>query len=197
MLDQIGKWTGGDEPDPLKGAVAGAVGGFVGTLRMGRVSDLWNKINEKLELSESPRLRPLAKRQGTEEDPLPPFGDRTQTQAQQQVADAISTATGHPLKPHDREIGGEIVHKATGVLLGAAYGLAAEYVPTLRKTHGIALGVVAYLVGRQGALPLLGLAPPPKKQPAADHLLSLLSYLAYGFFCETVRGRLRQTMKAD
>jgi hypothetical protein len=198
MLDAIEKWTSGDEPDPLKGAVAGAVGGLVGTLRMGWVSSLWNKVNKKFEQSETTWVKPLVKRQGKDADPLPPFGDATESRAEQRVAAAVAKkATGTQLGPHDRAIGGEIVHKSTGILIGAAWGVAVEYAPPLRRTHGVLLGMASYLVGRQLALRATGLAPRLKNQPPADHLLGLVSHLAYGFFCETVRSHLRQSMKAD
>lgn len=198
MLDMLGRWTGGDEPDPLKGALAGAAGGFVGTLRMGRVSSLWNKMNKKFEQSETTWVKPLAKRRTEEKDPLPPFGDTTESRAEQRVAaSVVKKASGRKLGPNDRVIGGEIVHKATGMALGAAWGVLVEYAPPLRRTHGLLLGLASYLVGRQLALRATGLAPPLKNQPPADHLLGLVSHLTYGFFCETVRSHLRQSMKSD
>lgn len=198
MLDMIGKWTAGDEPDPLKGALAGAAGGLVGTLRMGRVADLWNKVNTKLEQSETAWVKPLVDREAEKEEPLPPFGDATEIRAEQRVAASVARKTaGARLGRNDREIGGEIVHKATGILAGAAWGVAVEYAPPLRRTRGLLLGLVTYVVGRQLALRATGLAPPLKNQPPADHLLGLVSHLTYGFFCETVRSHLRQSIKAD
>lgn len=194
MLDTIEKWTHGEEPEPMKGAVAGAAGGLVGTLRMGRAMGLWNRMNRRLEPSEISWVKPLAKRRASEEDPLPPFGDVTEILAEQRIAAAVAKrVSGSRLGPNDRQSGGEIVHKATGILLGAAWGVAVEYLPALRRTRGVLLGVASYAVGRQLALRATGLAPRLKKQPPADLLVGLVSHLTYGFFCETVRSRLRGT----
>lgn len=193
MLSMIERYAQGAGPDPVKGAVAGAVGGFVGTLRTTRMGTAWNRINRSLEKLPTRRLRPLAKRRGADEEPLPPFGDRTTSQARQQVAAAaVRPVHAAPMTPRQREVGEMVVHRVTGALIGAAYGVTVEYMPGLSRWYGLPLGLVVFLLGREATLRALGLAPGPRRRPPADHVVSLASDLAFGFFTELVRGRLRK-----
>ena len=198
MLDFVERYTRGDRPDVLKGVLAGAAGGFVGSLRMGRLVALWNNMNAKLEDADSSRLKPVVKKQAPRDDPLPSYGDGTQAKATRDTAGAaIETATGRPATQQEEAIGGAIVHGMTGVLAGAVYGAAVELVPALRKGYGLPLGVGTYLLGRQLGMTAAGLAPAPTKQPAADQLVALGSHLAYGVFAELTRHALRSAIADD
>ena len=203
MVNWLHPYTGGgDRPDPLKGALAGAAGGFVGSLRMGRLTTVWNKFNGRLEKSDNPHLKPAVSSRGVpddeDRDPLPSYGDRVQAQAERDTADAaVRAATGREPDRQETAIGGEVVHHMTGVLAGAVYGIACEYSPQLRKAKGLPLGVGTFLLGREGGQWLTGLSQRPDKQATADHLVGLGSHLAYGFFTELTRSSLRKALADD
>ncbi len=198
MLDFVERFTQGDRPDVLKGVLAGAAGGFVGSLRMGRMVTLWNKMNGKLEDANSHRLNPVVEKQAPRNDPLPSYGDRTQAEAERETAGAaIETAMGRPATGQEEAIGGAIVHGATGVLAGAIYGGAVELLPVLKKGYGLPLGVGTYLLGRQLGMTATGLSPKPTNQPTSDHLVGLGAHLAYGVFAELTRKALRSAIADD
>lgn len=199
MIDWLHPYTGGgDRPDPLKGALAGAAGGFVGSLRMGRLTALWNRMNGRLEASDNERLQPAVESRGQADDPLPNYGDREQAAAERKVAaKAIRSATGRSPGEHEEAIGGEVVHHLTGIIAGAIYGAACEYLPALKKGYGLPLGIGMFLIGREAGQFAVGVSSRPDRQATTDHLVGLGSHLAYGFFAEITRAKLRQALAEE
>ena len=112
--------------------------------------------------------------------------------ATEEAADAVTRAvTGAPL-PEDRKAGGGIaVHYAFGILIGAAYGGLAERWPGVTRGGGSLFGSATALVFDEIATPMLGLAPPPERVPAALHGFGLASHLVFGVTTEALRRLLR------
>ena len=182
------------KPDPLRGAIAGAAGGFVGSMRMAGAQLAWQKLNEKL--AEAGGTSPLVQPRGEEGDGLPSYGDREQAAGARETAGGvIKTVARRPAGEREKGLGGVFVHQATGVLAGAAYGAACEYVPALRRAYGLPLGIGTWALGREAGQTAAGLSPRPGKQAAVDHAVALGAHLVYGVFTELVRNRLRRALK--
>ena len=198
-LDLVERYTRTDRtgPDLLRGAVAGAAGGFVGSLRMAMLAQGWQTLNRSLEDADPEWAKPLTEDRGEgDDDPLPPRGDRTQAKAvRDTTAAAVETVQDGPATRTQKDVGGIIVHQATGVVAGAVYGAAAELLPVLGKAHGLPLGVGTYLLGRNVGMTAAGLAPRPTRQSKRDQAFAAVSHLAFGFVAELVRKRLRRALE--
>ena len=190
-VDWLEEYTRGEGADLLKGVLAGAAGGLVGTLRMGALPAMIERAAGAVGLVD-PDANERPTRRGEE-----PFGDAAQAKAERDVAGGVvQSVQARPATPRERRVGGEAAHAITGVVAGAVYGAAAEYAPALKRGYGVPLGLTLYLLGRQATLPLVQLAPPPTQQSRSDLAMGLLSHLAYGVVCEAVRGKLRRSMRA-
>ena len=197
MLDAIERFTRADVdgPDLLRGAVAGAAGGLVGSVRMVALLKAWEKFNEKVAEVQPPRDEG---RDEGDADPLPARGDRVQADAvRETAATAVRVARRREPEGDEVEVGAAAVHGLTGVVAGALYGAASEYVPAVSRGYGVPLAIGTYLLGRNAGLSLAGLAPRPDRQARADHLAAAASHLAYGVFTELVRRRLRKALRRD
>ena len=138
---------------------AGAVGGAVATMLMQKSMPLARKLPE--------RLRPPMPKQ----DP----GQFMVEQAKKVVG---------PLSPK--------VHRGAVHGLQLAYGISwpiglaalsgALGLRSVGKTiaAGAALGAIVWLVGYEGWLPAVGLAPPAHRVPLAKNVSGLMSHVAYG-----------------
>ena len=94
---------------------------------------------------------------------------------------------GHPLSASQESLATQVFHWGTGSLLGAAYGLAAEFYPPVTVGAGVGFGMAVLLGTHESILPLLGLDKPPLQQPLREHTSELLTHSLYGFTTEMVR----------
>lgn len=157
-----------EAPAPMSGLIAGAAGGLVAAFAMTQFQTLVGNV--------------LGNGLGGSGEP-----------STEKAADRLARAfTGAPLPKHEREVGGEAVHYLFGALIGAVYGLAAEYRPKVTAGHGAAMGVTAASVVDETAVPLTGLGDPPWKAPLTSHPYSYASHLVFGVVCEGVRKLARR-----
>jgi hypothetical protein len=199
MLSTIERYTRSrtDAPDLLRGALAGAAGGFVGSMRMNRVMTLWERANANLDDLPGDRIGALQEdRSANDDDPLPGRGDRVQAQAKRTVGTAaVEAVKDTPATRTQVDVAATAVHQATGVLAGAAYGVAVELLPGTRKLYGLPLGIGTFLLGRQVGLWMTGLSPRPDRQAPADQLGGFTFHLIYGVFTEIMRRNLRRIIE--
>lgn len=78
-------------------------------------------------------------------------------------------------------------HWTFGSGLGAAYGVAAEFVPSVTVLHGVAFGWTVLLGTHESVLPALGLVEPPLHQPLREQTSEIATHALYGFVTEMVR----------
>lgn len=110
-----------------------------------------------------------------------------------QAADILASHLpgGRHLSRSEKEAGATVVHYTFGALMGAAYGVVAEYsrLPTLGL--GSAFGLVLWVNTDLWSVPLTGLAKHPREEPPAAHIAHLLAHLVYTVGMESTRRLLR------
>ncbi|HVR88037.1 MAG TPA: DUF1440 domain-containing protein [Candidatus Limnocylindria bacterium] len=167
--------------NPVKGAVAGAVGGLAGAYAMERFQYWWQDLEQRA----APKRRAHAARDGAADK-------QTEEPATVQVAERLSEKLlASPLPDALKPKAGEAVHYATGGLIGAAYGIAAELLPPARWANGMVFGSVVWWVADNMAVPAQGLGKKPEQVPPSKHAYALASHLVYGFSTELVRRIVR------
>ncbi len=175
-------WPLRREPSPLKGLLAGAVGGLLGTLA--------------LDLFQQAALSATRKAEDAVD------ADHTYSRQQEQQikgferahADTADALTGGHLSHDQRKVAAPLTHYAFGMLCGGAYGLVAEYVPAATAGFGTAFGSALFLAAQEGAVPALGLSPTPEKIPAILHVGGLTAHSVYGATTEGTRLLLRKIL---
>ena len=107
------------------------------------------------------------------------------------VAAAATRLVGYRLGEAEKAPAGSVVHYAFGAVVGAVYGAAAEIVPMVSRAVGLPFGAAVWLGAHAVAVPTLGLAESPVRQPAAKEAEEFGLHLVYGSITEFVRRLLR------
>ncbi len=142
-----------------KGALVGAGCGLLASAVMNVVPTIWSKI----------------------EPPKPMKGGKKADDATVRTAVRIADPVlSRDLKPHEKELGGAIVHFTFGTMVGALYGGLAQVVPPVTLGLGTAYATAVWLLGDEYAVPKLNLNPPDQEMKPADHLKYWLAHVAYG-----------------
>ncbi len=126
---------------------------------------------------------------------IEPSSDDEGEPATQRAADAISkVATGAPLPKDSKALGGQLVHYGVGAVLGAAYGVAAEFAPEVTLGGGTAFATGTWALLDEAAVPAVGLGGPPGKSPPKTHVYGLASHLVFGLAAEMTRRAARHAV---
>lgn len=150
----------------VRAFLAGAVGGFIASFAMSQFHSLF---------------------QDAESSPQTKQEDSTE-----KAASAVSEAIfQYELTPHQKKVAGSSVHYGFGTSIAAAYGAAAEMLPTLRTGWGTAFGTAVWLGAHVIAVPLLGLSKPVTRSTFRREGVELGAHLLYGTVVESVRRLLR------
>lgn len=165
--------------DPIKGAVAGAIGGAAGAYAMERFQAWWNDMEQRA----APRRRAHAIKDGATETDEP----ATVKVAERVYKNVLDAELPDELKP----AAGEAVKYTTGATIGAIYGFVAEILPPARMFNGLLMGTIVWWTADNMALPAEGLGKKPEETPPSKHVYSLASHLVYGFTTEFVRSVVR------
>jgi uncharacterized membrane protein YagU involved in acid resistance len=72
-----------------------------------------------------------------------------------------------------------------------AYGVAAELRPAVTSGFGTGFGLATFALLDEGAVPAVGLAPPPTQTPASTHLYAGASHIVFGAVTEASRRAIR------
>jgi hypothetical protein len=169
--------------DVGRGALAGAVGGALGSTAMvlfnsalgraGYAPDDVGRHHQRHHLTAKPN------------DSDGTIADEPATRkAASHVSELV---TGEPLDEETKTAGGLIFHHAFGAVVGAIYGAAAVRFPTLTAGAGIPFGAAVWMTAAEAGMPMMGLARAPHTYPPERHVASLLSHLVYGLTLECVR----------
>ena len=168
--------------DPIKGAVAGAVGGAAGAYTMELFQDWWNSAEQRL----APKRQAHAAKDTAEKSNEP---------ATVKAADRISKKTLAAEVPVEyKPAAGEAVHYSTGATIGAVYGFVAEILPPARMFHGLLMGTIVWWTADNMAVPAQGLGTRPEQTPPSKHAYALSSHLVYGVTTELVRSVVRMVI---
>ena len=150
-----------------KGLAAGAVGGLVGTIVM---TEYQNAIT---------RVKKAARKNG---DGHPPRQEqKKEDPATVKAAQAIAkSVSGKSISDERKEIAGQVVHYAMGIVSGAVYGMLTERARTRRPATGLLFGTGVWAIADEVAVPALKLSDMPWKYPASIHANALAAHLVYG-----------------
>ena len=111
------------------------------------------------------------------------------------AADAAATAVvGHEVPDAAKPLAGQSVHYALGIGLGVAYGIAAEFRPSVTAGFGTAFGLGTATLLDEAAVPALGLGEAPWKAPLSTTLYAYASHLVFGGTAEVVRRQVAGTL---
>lgn len=155
----------------MRGVLAGGVAGVAGAFVMDRFQALVSFVSPPQEASEPATSR---------------------------AADAaLRAVTGREVQAADKPLAGQSVHYALGILLGAAYGVAAEFRPAVTAGFGTGFGAGTSLLLDEAAVPAVGLSDAPWRSPASTHLYAVASHLVFGIVVEGVRRSVAETLRAD
>ena len=167
--------------DPIKGAVAGAIGGAAGSYTMELFQTWWNDTEKRL----APKRSAHAVKDGAADK-------ATQEPATVKVADRISRKVLDTEIPDEKKpAAGEAVHYSTGATIGAIYGFVAEILPPARMFNGLLMGAIVWWTADNMAVPAQGLGKKPEQVPPSKHAYALSSHLVYGVTTELVRSVVR------
>jgi putative membrane protein len=95
----------------------------------------------------------------------------------------VEKILGKPLSKSQQTLASQGFHWTFGSGLGAAYGVAAEFVPQVTALYGVAFGWAVLVGTHESVLPALGLVEPPLQQPPSE----IATHALYGFVTELVR----------
>lgn len=152
-----------------RGLVAGVIAGAVASFAMDRFQAA---------------TAPLLPSSGSDEEP-----------ATEKAADAVARQViGQDIAAADKPLAGQSVHYALGIGLGIAYGIAAEFRPSVTAGYGAAFGIGTATLLDEGVVPAVGLGSPPWRSDLATNLYSYASHLVFGGVGELVRRQVAGTL---
>ena len=169
------------------GLVAGAVGGLVASwvmnVFMENAGPKVQQVAQKFDHSAQPQTS-----QSQSSSDSAPKEDATM-----KAADAVVSAAtgGRHLSLEAKQKGGPIVHYAFGALMGALYGMCAEYSPVARSGFGTAFGSALFAGADLWAVPALGLSGSSSDAPISSLATPFSAHIVYGATTEGVRRLIR------
>lgn len=167
--------------DPIRGAVAGAIGGAAGAYTMDRFQEWWQDMEQRA----APTRRAHAVKDGAADK-------ETDEPATVKAAERISKKVLDAELPEElKPAAGEAVHYTTGATIGAIYGFVAEILPPARMFNGLLMGSIVWWTADNMAVPAQKLGKTPELVPPSKHAYALASHLVYGFTAELVRSLVR------
>ena len=181
MSNQVGK-------HPVRGILAGAAGGLVAAWVMNQfITGAGPRLQQAIQSDEENQQQAKQQEQA-KDDPQP--------DATMKTADAIVNVVtgGEHLTWEGEQKGGPIVHYTFGALMGALYGVLAEYVPAVSAGFGTTFGSLLFAGGDLVAVPALNLSGSPKDAPATSYATPLAAHLVYGATTELVRRIVRRVV---
>jgi putative membrane protein len=172
------------QADPFKGAIAGFIGGLVGTFFMSEYQALWSRVVNGAEPQSAGGKHDARDWQEKNED----------DNANEQAAQAIARRTaGRELSEHELAVAAPLMHYAFGASVSTAYGMFAEGAPWASAGSGTAFGTLVWIGADETAMPLIGWSH-PQRYPLESHLQSFTSHLVFGFTTELARRMVRRAL---
>lgn len=107
---------------------------------------------------------------------------------------AAERVVGREIRGAEKKRAGNAVHYGFGVVLGAAYGAAAEVEPWVTAGFGLPFGGAVAVVADEALVPALGLSGPPWRSPPSTHAFSFASHLVFSAALEAGRRALLRVL---
>ncbi len=165
-------------PDPVRGAVAGMIGGLAGAWTMNKFQAFVTKASENCSGTSG-------QSQNSEES-----DDATMKTA----AWLLQSVAGITLSKEQKKSAGPIVHYGFGAAMGALYGTWAEHKRQVTSAHGALFGTSLFVGADEIAVPALRLSQAPTESPLSVHATALGAHLVYGLTAEAVRRKVRRAL---
>ena len=177
----------------LRGMIAGAVGGLAASYAMNvfmaKAGPAVTHVAQHLDgtAHQQPQESP-AQTSGQDDEP--------KIDATMKTADAVVSAVtgGRHLSLEGKQVGGPIVHYAFGALMGAVYGVAAEYSTWARSGFGTAFASVLFTGADIVAVPALNLSGSSTDAPVSSLASPFSAHVVYGVTTEAVRRAVRAAL---
>jgi putative membrane protein len=164
--------------NPMRGAVAGLIGGLAGAWTMNQFQALVSKAKENCAGTSGSSQNSQDKDDAT----------------MKAAAWVLRSVAGITPSKEQKKSAGPIVHYGFGAAMGALYGALAEYKRRVNPGHGALLGTSLFVGADEIAVPALGLSQAPTESPLSVHATALGAHLVYGLTTEAVRGRVRRAL---
>ncbi len=172
------------------GMVAGAIGGLVAAWVMNVfMENAGPKVQQVAQKFDHPaRQQPSQTQSSSDSEP--------KEDATMKTADALVSAVtgGRHLSMEGKQKGGPVVHYAFGALMGALYGMGAEYSSTVRSGFGTTFGSILFAGADLWAVPALGLSGSSSNAPISSLATPFSAHIVYGATTEGVRRLVRAVM---
>ena len=170
-------------------AVAGILGGVLGTVAMSLFEVGWTSIarprHESRRIKHAGRgLRHAQSEPRSHEKPLS-TSELLIEKTARKAFDARPTQ-------RQREILGSGFHYAFGATAGALYAALAPRHPKITTGRGTVYGLLVWLVADELLVPAFRIADPPWRTPLRLHLYAIGAHLAYGLGLDTTRRIVHQ-----
>ena len=161
-----------------KGLVAGAVGGLVGTVVMTQFQNAVAALSGNSDGN--------GDEHGQRREPERQSDDPATVRAAQAIAKSV---TGNSIPAQRREMAGQAVHYAMGMVTGAVYGMMRERAAEPRTGAGLLFGGGVWAIADEIAAPAMRLSDGP--YPVSTHANALAAHLVYGATTAAVTAELR------
>src|SRR5687767_5482729 len=167
----------------MKGFVAGALGGLIGTWAMNDAQRAWTRA-----VGDQPPESAAGKHDARD------WQERHEHQNSNELAAqaAAHYLIGRYLTRDELRIAAPVVHYSFGAVVGAIYGACVE---RRRGGSGAWLGAALWLAADEIAMPVLGLSEPTTRRPLEMHMQSLAAHLVYGTTTEAVRRSVQSQLE--
>jgi uncharacterized membrane protein YagU involved in acid resistance len=144
----------------LKDAAYGAVGGVIGTLAMGQISNFLYKFESEKSKKQEEKLRSE-----------PPY---------QVMAEKVITKTlGKELSDNQKKKAGKVFHWGYGLAWGALYGVTRTRSPFLSKLAGLPFAIGFFLIGDEAMNGVMKTTGPLKEFPWEAHARGFVNHVAF------------------
>ncbi len=172
-------------PEPLKGALAGAVAGLGAAYLKSLVEPPLQTITEGIWPPTTEQKKEVGADPKGHQDNMPP--------AVMVEAAAENLADTH-LSKQQKLAYQQVIHYTLGAVLGAVYGALAEYEPQVTRGLGVPAGAAMYLCTHATAVPATGFQRWPWQLPRAAVAWESGSHLVFGAGLELARKPIRKLL---
>jgi hypothetical protein len=183
------------EPRIIRGAVAGFASGLAASLVMNIFQSKLSKLfggEQRSHGAQSQQIGTPAHGAGSYLTKI--AAENPDDDAAERTANIVSVAVAsQPLSERQKEIGGTIFHYAFGATSGVVYGVASEFIPSVRLGWGLPFGALVWLLADETVVPALGLSKDVRDYPASVIGYALAAHLVYGLATEITLKVLHHT----
>ena len=183
-------------PELLKGILAGVAGGLLASWVMNQFQGAIHKMVEGEERGHGAQSMQQGSPSHGIADKLKERGiENPDDDAPERLAKFIAAeGFDRRLSAGEKDAGGVALHYAFGAATGAAYGAAAEVLPSVTAGAGFPFGAAVWLAADEVVTPALGLSKKATEYSLGTHAYALASHFVYGLTAEIARRAVRRIL---